>query len=132
MRRLALVVALALALAPIPPATATDAAPAPPDRSALPKLGDGQMLTSGLGTSLVFDADGVEVGDVQDVIIDRAGAVAAILVGTGGVLGIRERPVAVRMEYVRIESTEDGGRRFMLDLTAAELDAAPRFEAPEG
>ena len=106
---------------------ASDAVVAPAFELVMP--GDGQMLTSKLGDVPVFDRDGVQVGDVEDTVIDEDGAVVAILIGVGGTLGIGERPVAVRFEHVDVEAKE-GQRRLILDLTKAELDRALAFAPP--
>ena len=102
---------------------------AAPDH-ALPGLGADDMIASSLGTVLVFDSEGREVGDVQDTIIDAQGRVVAILIGLGGTLGIGEKPVAIRFEHVSVEE-RDGERRFVLDLPLSELEASPSFERPE-
>lgn len=111
----------------VPPAIEPEAAPA----FSLDVLGDAHLVTSRLGAALVFDRHGREIGDVEDTIIDESGAVVALLIGLGGVLGVGERPVAVRYDHVRVERDEEGTPRFVLDLDRAELEAAPPFDLPE-
>jgi sporulation protein YlmC with PRC-barrel domain len=55
----------------------------------------------------VHNPQGESVGDVNAVMITRDGAVAAVIVGVGGFLGIGERDVAIRWQDVQVSS--DGG-----------------------
>ena len=147
MRRLALLPALplvaGLALASLaqaqdagnrdlPTAAEKGMAPLDPEATpdhALPGLGADDMLTSRLGSVLVFDSEGREIGDVEDTIIDGAGRVVAVLIGLGGTLGLGEKPVAIRFEHVTVEE-RDGERRFVLDLPMATLETTPAFVKP--
>ena len=107
----------------VPPAVEPEAAPA----FSLDVMGERHMLASRLGSAIVLDRHGREIGDVEDTVIDENGDVVALLVGIGGTLGLGEKPVAVRFEHVRVERGEEGEPRFVLDLDRADLDAAPAF-----
>ena len=118
----------AIAPAIVPPAIAPEAAPA----FTLDVMGEDHLLTSRLGSALVFDANGREIGDVEDVVVGGDGSVVALLIGLGGTLGLGEKPVAVRFEHVALERNDEGEPRFVLDLEGAALRDAPAFDAPEG
>ncbi len=45
----------------------------------------------------VEDANGEDIGDISDVLVNQEGEVIAVLVGVGGFLGIGEKDVAVSM-----------------------------------
>lgn len=51
-------------------------------------------LSDVIGTS-VIGSDINRLGEVKDVLVDQNGMVAAVVIGTGGVLGIGEKEVAV-------------------------------------
>lgn len=73
-----------------------------------------------------------DIGEVNDVILSRDGAVEAVLVDIGGFLGIGERHAAVRMDaihFVSDESTADNADDYFLvmNTTRGELEKAPDF-----
>ena len=74
------------AAAQTPPATAD---------GFLPRLPDGATRVSGLRGTDVIGSDIHRLGTVDDVVLDRNGAVAAVIIGVGGFLGIGEKKVAV-------------------------------------
>src|SRR6202040_2665834 len=44
----------------------------------------------------VYDRDNKKLGDVQDVVLDKSGRVAAVVVNVGGFLGMGTKNVAVK------------------------------------
>ncbi|MGR3373448.1 MAG: PRC-barrel domain-containing protein [Pseudooceanicola nanhaiensis] len=75
-----------------------------------------------------------DIGEINDVILNRDGEVQAVLVDIGGFLGIGERQVAVDMdalEFVSDSSTAENDGDFFLVLTAdrATLEGAPAYGA---
>ncbi|EAQ01164.1 hypothetical protein OB2597_03709 [Pseudooceanicola batsensis HTCC2597] len=72
-----------------------------------------------------------DVGEVNDVIMDRDGQVQSVLVDIGGFLGIGERQVAVTLDEVQFvsdNSTEDGQDFFLvLNADPATLEEAPAY-----
>ncbi len=62
-----------------------------------------QMLGSGLMGARVVGAGNENIGEVDDLLLDRNGQVVAIVVGVGGFLGIGEKDVAIandQLEFV--------------------------------
>lgn len=78
--------------------------------------------------------DWADIGEINDVILSRDGAVDAVLVDIGGFLGMGERQVAVGMESIRFvadSSTADAAEDFFLVMAAtrADFEAAPDYNA---
>lgn len=117
--RAALVAAL-LAFAPLP--ALSQSAPAEQSQSSgQTRLEQGQMRAMDFIERDVFTAEGREMGEVADLIIQDNRVVAAI-VETENWLGLGERHVAVPMQRLR-----QSGGRIMTDMTADELKALPEF-----
>lgn len=54
----------------------------------------------------VYNDRNENIGDINDVLIDRQGKVEAVVIGVGGFLGIGDRNVAVPFNALRWEMTE--------------------------
>jgi sporulation protein YlmC with PRC-barrel domain len=89
-RLLLLVLATAFAL----PAVAQTAA-SPPQIGFLTGMPDGAVRVSGIKGTEVIGSDIRRLGTIEDVVLDRSGAVTAVVIGTGGLLGVGEKKVAV-------------------------------------
>jgi sporulation protein YlmC with PRC-barrel domain len=80
----------------------------------------------------VVDANGQDLGEVEDVILDLgAGRAGYSLVDFGGFLGLAENTVAVPWERLQPIVGEDGEPNdtvFQLDVTAETLRSAPVFD----
>lgn len=57
--------------------------------------GAGQWRVSKLIGLNVYNKDNQKIGDISELIVDRAGKIEAVVVGAGGFLGLDERDVAV-------------------------------------
>lgn len=88
---------------------------------------DRNFLASELIGAKVFSARNKEVGDVNDIIVTPDGSVRGIVVGVGGFLGIGEKDVALTMDRFSASAEEDRTIRLTLNVSKAELEAAPRF-----
>lgn len=84
------------------------------------------------GTALgskVIGSNGEAIGDINDLLISRrSGRIAFALVGSGGLLGIGERVVAVPFGAFTWRATE---QTFGLPTTKEQLSAAPALERSE-
>jgi hypothetical protein len=49
------------------------------------------------------------IGDINDILVDRRGAVVAVIVGVGGFLGIGEKDVAIPFQALEIEESRTSG-----------------------
>ncbi|WP_431266947.1 PRC-barrel domain-containing protein [Dankookia sp. P2] len=82
-----------------------------------------------VGTNVV-GADGKDAGEIQNLLIDGKGQVRAAVVEWGGFLGIGERTAAVPIDRIKLGTTT-GTDRARLDMTKAELEKLPRYDATE-
>lgn len=74
-----------------------------------------------------------EIGDINDVVINRDGEVRAVVVGVGGFLGIGEKDVAVDFERLQFVSEADDTDDLVVttDVTREELESATAYERPD-
>lgn len=108
-------------------------APAPPaaEQAAPPTIIEGKyhLATNFLGEA-VYDGLGNEaknIGDVNDLVLDKDGKVQSVVIGVGGFLGLGEKNVA--MEYGKMKWAErDGDRWLVADVTMDQLNAMPAFD----
>lgn len=85
-----------------------------------------ERLASNLLGVTVENAEGENIGDVNDLVLGPNGQVSAVIVGVGGFLGLGEKNVAV--SYDNIESkVEDNDVVVVLNTTKADLEAAPEY-----
>jgi hypothetical protein len=74
----------------------------------------------------VVNASGEKIGDVNDLLFDRAGKISTVVIGVGGFLGMGEKSVAMGFESLTY-TDKDGARVIMIPLTKEALLAAPAF-----
>ncbi|CAM3795488.1 hypothetical protein RHSA111115_07145 [Rheinheimera salexigens] len=91
--------------------------------SVLPTNG---MHASNLIGMNVKTANNEDIGEVQDLLIDSNGQVAAIVVSVGGFLGIGDKDVAVGWDNVTKSGNNDDGQ-LRLNVTRENLTSAPKF-----
>jgi sporulation protein YlmC with PRC-barrel domain len=117
------------AFAQTQPAPADPAAPATEQQAPAVTPAEGSLATNLIGET-VYNGTGDEaenIGDVNDLVIDKDGNVESIVIGVGGFLGIGEKNVA--MEYDQIKWAEkDGDRWIVVAGTKDELKALPTFD----
>jgi hypothetical protein len=76
----------------------------------------------------VYDTQNQKVGDIKDVIIDRDGKVAAVVLDVGAFLGVGGKYVAVSMNDLKITQDSNNKPRFAVDMTKDQLKAAQAFD----
>jgi sporulation protein YlmC with PRC-barrel domain len=112
------------------PTLADPATPAPMEQAA-PAVApaEGHLATNLVG-EMVYNGTGDDaqnIGDVNDLVIDKDGKVKSIVIGVGGFLGLGEK--SVEMAYDKIEWAErEGDRWIVVAGTKEELDALPAFD----
>lgn len=74
----------------------------------------------------VFDESGAQVGTIERIATDEAGAETAI-VSVGAYLGVGSRSVAIPTSEL---SAKDDGSGLTLLMTSEEIEALPAYEAP--
>ncbi len=75
----------------------------------------------------VHDSDNIIIGDVEDLIIDSTNRVIGVVVGTGGVLGIGEKRVGVRLTTLNFEEADGTTYAVLSGMSKEDLDNAPAF-----
>jgi hypothetical protein len=72
----------------------------------------------------VRSADGVEVGEIHDLILSSDAEVVTAVVSVGGLLGIADKLIAVPYGDLRLWSDDED---LVIALTSAEIEAAPGY-----
>ena len=70
------------------------------------------------------------IGDINDVVIDKSGKVASVIVGVGGFLGLGEKDVALSFDQLSFATDNDGDLTVTTEATKDSLQSAPAYEKP--
>jgi len=91
------------------------------------------LATHVIGAKVYSSAqsDAEHIGDVNDLVLNKDGTIAAVIIGVGGFLGIGEKNVAVNFKELQWTVADDNSERFVLPTTKDALNAAPAFEAKD-
>jgi PRC-barrel domain len=98
------------------------------DPQFLSKQASDDWLASSLIAQTVYNAENVAIGDINDLVTDKNGKIVAVLIGSGGFLGLGEKDVAVRFEDLKLARDENGSIKVVADVTKETLAAAPDYE----
>ncbi len=82
-----------------------------------------QIRASKMIGSSVYSIQNVDVGTVQDVILDRDGRVASVVVDVGTFLGMGGKDVAVRLSDIKSDNN-----RLTLNMTKDQLQQAESYQ----
>ena len=82
-----------------------------------------QIRASKMIGSSVYDVQNRDIGKVQDVILERDGRVAAVIVDVGTFLGMGGKDVAVRFSDIKADNN-----RLTLDMTKEQLQQAQAYQ----
>jgi sporulation protein YlmC with PRC-barrel domain len=82
-----------------------------------------QIRASKMIGSTVYDVQNRDIGKVQDVILDRDGRVAAVVVDVGTFLGMGGKDVAVQLSDLKSDNN-----RLTLDMTKEQLQQAQAYQ----
>lgn len=105
------------------PATTGAAAPARVNH-----VMSGQIRFTDMNGATVYDGQNNKVGDISNVILDKDGRVAAVVIKTGAFLGIGGKNVAISMSDLKIANGSDNKPRFSVNMTKDQLKAAQSYE----
>jgi sporulation protein YlmC with PRC-barrel domain len=75
----------------------------------------------------VYDPNENKIGDIKDVLVDKSGKIATLIVGVGGFLGAGEKDVAVPFEAVH-PTMKDKKWWLVMNTTKDNLKSAPGFK----
>jgi len=96
-----------------------------------------QILTSIPGNSAtvthwykqgVYDPSDNKIGEIEDVLLDKDGKTAALILGVGGFLGMGEKHVAVPFNAVRSTTKNDNKWYLVMNSTTDALKNAAGFK----
>jgi sporulation protein YlmC with PRC-barrel domain len=87
----------------------------------------GQVRFTDLNGATVYDPEKHSVGDINNVVLDRDGKVAAVVIKTGGVLGIGGKTVAVAMDRLKVSNGSNGKPHFAIGMTKQQLESAQAY-----
>lgn len=104
-------------VAPSDRATATEAAPV------AEMIQPDQVRASKMIGSTVYDVQNRDIGKVGDIVLDRDGKVAAVVVDVGSFLGMGGKNVAVRLSDLKTDNN-----RLTLDMSKEKLQQANNYE----
>jgi len=92
---------------------------------------EGDQLVSRILGATVYNSaadDAETIGDINDIVIDGQGNIAAAVIGVGGFLGVGEKNVAINFDALEwVQEEGDDEFRYVLNTTADALNAAPDF-----
>jgi sporulation protein YlmC with PRC-barrel domain len=75
----------------------------------------------------IYDPKENKIGDVDDVLVDKAGKITALMVGVGGFLGVGEKDVAV--PFSAVKNTKKNDKWWLtLDETKDQLKSAAGYK----
>lgn len=122
----------AILTASLPAAFAqTNNAAAPPTPTGTPQANHimpGQLRFTDMNGASVYDAQNKNIGDINNIVLDPEGRVAAVAIKTGGFIGIGAKTVAVNLNDLKVTADANGKPRFTLNMTQDQLKSAQNYD----
>src|SRR3954470_12379396 len=104
-------------------------AAAPAGKVSATHVQPGQIRATQMDGSTVYDSQNQKVGDIKDIILDKDGKVAAVVLDVGAFLGIGGKYVAVGMNDLKITQENNSNKpRFTIDMTKDQLKSAQAYD----
>lgn len=88
----------------------------------------GDMRASRLIGTSVMNSAGESIGDINEIVLQQDGKVAAVVVGVGGFLGMGEREVAIPFSSLKMAADANGTSTITVDATRDALSGAPAWQ----
>jgi sporulation protein YlmC with PRC-barrel domain len=126
----AMITAGGIAMASAQSTTTTTPPSPPPVETTANHLLPGQHRVTEMTGAAVYDTEGKNIGSIKDVILDRDGRVAAVVLNVSGTLGMGGRYVAVGINDLRIADT-NGKPRITVELLKEQLRTAQTYDLDE-
>lgn len=115
------------------PSSASESDPWDTDAAAIVTEDDARVLADRIIGLPVLTEDGEQVGDVEELIVDRSRRVRGVVVAVGGFLGLGVKEVGVAWDQAEVRSSPETGEALILrGLTSDDIDAAPSLETDTG
>lgn len=103
----------------------------PPDDAFIAESAPGAALSADLIGRPVVIKRQQRIGVVDALVLDADGKVVGIVVETGSFLGVGGRKIGLSPEVVQFMGRPDGPRIAFVNMTNAQIEAAPDFVARE-
>jgi hypothetical protein len=118
---------------PSPAPAAKEAAPTPAAKEATPAPPPSVTIIApreahGVLGREVRSHTNEDMGRIVDVIVDRTGTVRAAVIDFGGFLGVGSRKIVVDWNALHFGRVADKGDRITLELSKAQVAAAPEYK----
>jgi sporulation protein YlmC with PRC-barrel domain len=117
-----------------PDSTAATPAPAPAPDSATTTVGNAQVnpadavLASQFMGQAVYTAANENIGEINDLIMNKELDNIVAIVGVGGFLGIGEKDVAIPINDIKVIKDTDNALRLTITASKEQLEALPAFD----
>lgn len=114
--------------------TAAAPAPAPSTDSATTTVGSTQVnpadavLASQFMGQAVYTAANENIGEINDLIMNKELDNIVAIVGVGGFLGIGEKDVAIPINDIKVIKDTDNALRLTITASKEQLEALPAFD----
>jgi hypothetical protein len=94
----------------------------------LKKQGSSDWLVGNLIGETVVNANNESLGEITDLVTDQNGKIVAVLIGSGGFLGIGQKDLAIRFEDVKLTRDENNNMKVMVNIDQQTAASAPDYE----
>lgn len=88
-----------------------------------------EITSSKVVGTAVYNTNNEKIGEVNDLILDKDGKVAGVVIGVGGFLGMGERNVAVSFNSVKFSKDNKGYERITVAATKDQLKAMTPYDS---
>jgi sporulation protein YlmC with PRC-barrel domain len=75
----------------------------------------------------IKNSQGKDLGEVDELLIDRSGKVSHVVIGVGGLAGVGEKNVVVPWSDLKF-APGTAGNKHAITMNEARLESAPRYE----
>lgn len=123
MRSHLLVAAAVLAVVPVLPMASALAQQTAPGAAAPAALQPGQVRAKAMIDRDVYSSDGVEIGEIEDLILDAQGRAVSAVIEVESRLGFTEKYIAV--PYTQVSMDGSDRKRATVAMTRDQLRALP-------
>jgi hypothetical protein len=104
----------------------------PPGGSIFLQSASDDVFASNLIDLEVTNEQSQRIGEIEDLVLDQARNVRAVVLGIGGYRGGNTRRIAVSISALKLNRDAAGKWSASLNATAAQLNAAPEFAYKSG
>ena len=88
---------------------------------------DGRHETKDIIGTRIKNAEGKDLGEIDQLLIDRNGKVTHAVIGVGGLAGVGEKKVVVPWSALKFAPVAEGKKNAIV-INEATLSSAPRYE----